>query len=202
MYPQPIEDADRDRVIAELQRQHSAGFLDQATLAQRTETALRTEDSYQLEQLLADLPGAEGYAWTPDSHQQLAPYQATGQPQPNPAWPEQEPAWKTFLRNSKPWLVGMGVALLMAWIFIAPNGTGGMWWMIWIFFLFIRPALVTKQQRERYRNRQAFPPAGQQYPAINPPPPPPQYPPPITDTYQSDGRDGGQPGGWTQPPRS
>lgn len=192
----PIEDADRDRVIAALQRGHVAGYLDQSTLNRRVEVALSTKDTAELDELLADLPGLTGRAgfseqlWTPGTNQQLSAVPPA--PAPVPYQPNTEPAWLQFLRNSWPWLVGAVPIVLFIWIFLAPGG--GQWWLwFWIFFIFIRPALRTHRQRQR--------PAAQPYPPSQPGPPgPPDHPKPQAPPQDSFNPDDGTGGQWNQPP--
>lgn len=190
MYRQPINDAERDRVIAQLQRSRASGHLDQNTLNRRVEIALATQDPDELTDLLADLPDLAGATWTPSDHQQLAPYQAR---QPQPQYYQQaaqEPAWQQFMRNAAPWLVGAVPIILFIIIFFAPNGFAW-WWFIWAFIIFLRPAMRTQQQRHRY----------QQFMSNRDTQPPPQQPQQPADRHRSEDPDDQDSGSkWQQPP--
>ena len=88
MSQMPIDDAERDRVIAALQRSHASGYLNDAGLKQRVEVALATDDPYRLNSLLTDLPGTNAYLWSPSAHQQVAPFAPQAQRQPLKQWQE------------------------------------------------------------------------------------------------------------------
>lgn len=185
----PIDDADRDRVIASLQRSHASGYLDQAGLNRRIEVALRTDDRRELDELVADLPDLAGRTWAPSAGQQLAPYEGT-EPAARPYQPTAQPAWQQFLRNSGPTLaIGVVVALLL--LIVLSQSSGSLFWLFWIFIIFIRPAMKTHQQRH--------PPTTRHYR-----PQQPQQPPRVEDRYTSEGRedDDNNGGQWNQPPGS
>lgn len=184
----PIQDADRDRVIAALQRGHVAGYLDQVTLNRRVEAALTTTDAVELNDLLADLPDLSGLSWSPAPHQQLAPY--TPLPPWAPQQPGAEPVWRQYLRDSWPWLAG-GLAVFVAMMVMSAMNGPSFWWFFWIFFIFIRPAI----RRARRQQRPAQP--GEAYRPNAQPPPAPGFSPPPRDSYNPDDGSGGQ---WNQPP--
>lgn len=180
---QPIADADRDRVIAGLQRGHASGYLDQTTLNRRMEVALATDDPDELHALVTDLPDLAGQTWSPTAGQRLSPFETMPPSMGQPYQPTAEPAWRQFLRNAgSSWIIGLVVALIMV---IALSQANASWfWLFWIFIIFVRPAMRTRQQR-------SHPP---QHPYR-----PNQPPPPIADRYRSEGNtdDSGQ---WNQPP--
>lgn len=173
-----IPDAERDAVVARLQRAHRAGQLDQQMLNERVEVALATEDATELSGLLADLPDLDARSWTPSAHQQMAPY-ASAPPAPYQASGQRN--WNEWLRQN--WAMASGLLfaalLLLAVIFNrVPSGS-----VIWIF-IFV--AIWSGNARKRGKTQQPF------FGSPSPQPPPPQRP---SDSYRSD--DGGQ---WNQPP--
>ncbi len=190
----PIDDAARDRVIAALQRSRASGYLDDAGLKQRVEIALATNDPYQLNNLLADLPGLGAYTWTPSPDQQLAP---VSQP------PTQQPKqWQEFLRRYWGVLLGMALVLLV----VVGNGYSSFWW-VFILVAFVFP----RGMRNRKPDPQT-PPSGP-YQGFHPGPTQhhhadpyladpygqnPAAPPEASDQFDSD--DGSGPSRWNQPP--
>lgn len=180
---QPIADADRDRVIAGLQRGHASGYLDQTTLNRRIEVALATDDPAELYDLVADLPDLAGRTWSPTAGQQLSPYETTPPNVAQPYQPIAEPAWRQFLRNSgSSWAIGLVLALMLV---VVLSSTNASWfWLIWVFLIFIRPAMRTWQRCSD----------SPQHPHQ-----PNQSPPPIRDQYRSEDSDD-DPSHWNQPP--
>lgn len=180
---QPIADADRDGVIAGLQRGHASGYLDQTTLNHRMEVALATDDPAELHNLVADLPDLAGQTWSPTGGQRLSPFETMPPSMAQPYQPTAEPAWRQFLRGAgSSWIIGLVVALIMV---IALSQANVSWfWLFWIFIIFIRPGMRTWQRRS-YPPRHLYQPN--------------QSPPPIADRYRSEGNadDSGQ---WNQPP--
>lgn len=180
---EPIADAERDRVIATLQRGYAAGRIDQITLNHRVEVALATQDAYQLRDLLADLPDLAGSTWTPAPNQAVQPF--LGSPGPTPYQPTAPtPTWQQRLQDKWPLITGVLIALIFLWVFFAPGNLGSNYWMIW-FFVFIVP-----MWRRKARKLQRPQPHQLKLP-VQPPPPP-----RTTDRHAADGG----PGQWNQPP--
>lgn len=186
-----ISDADRDHVIATLQRSRASGHIDQATLTDRVRVATATHDPLELYGLLNDLPDLTTSTWTPSPHQQLTPYggPATGQPAaPAPYQPmPPTPAWREFLqRHGATIAIGLLVAALFIGFGVVGNtGASGWWW--WIIFGII----ITQRRWRRWGNKPPAQPGGWQ---------PNQPPPPTQDRFDSDDQPG-QDGQWHQPPR-
>ncbi len=178
MSQMPIDDAERDRVIAALQRSHASGYLNDAGLKQRVEVALATDDPYRLNSLLTDLPGTNAYLWSPSAHQQVAPFAPQAQRQPLKQWQE-------FLRTY--WGVLVGVALLL--LIMMGNGHFSLWWMFIMVAIFFPRGMRSKMHRQS-------PPA----PPFQPNPPTrPAQPSQPQDQFDADDDDNGS-DRWNQPP--
>ena len=181
MYPSPIPDADRDRIIAQLQRSHASGHLDQDNVNRRIEVALATRDAAELHGLVADLPDLSASSWAPDARQQLVGYSKPVVPTASPRIGP--PNTAQFLRGAGPMLAGIVGAMLALMIvgrvMFAPQGAS--MWGIFLIFVVVGPWMrYTRSRPHRQR-----------------PAPPPASPPRIADRYDSENGRGSQ---WYQPP--
>lgn len=187
---QPVSDADRDHVIAALQRSRASGHIDQATLTDRMQIAVATQDPLQLYGLLNDLPDLSTATWTPTPDQQLIPFQdrPASTPMPAPYEPAPtKPAWQEFL--GKYWwaiaLAMMVLGLFVTFMFVGNSSGFGWWW--WIIFI-----VIFSRRGMRMRGNTPPPPPGNWRPS--------QPPPQTQDRFDSDD-DSGRDGQWHQPPR-
>lgn len=193
----PIEDADRDRVIGALQRSHASGQIDEKSLKQRVDIALQTDDPYQLNNLLSDLPGGSAYLWTPQPGQQLSPYSPqTGSYGAHVSRTQQRSGgWQEFLRTYWGVILGIGIVLLM----VMGNGYFSFWWMFFLLMFVFPRGMRSKMHRPQNRPGPIVPP-------YQPIPPfqqnQPKAPPRVQDSFDSDDEDGGETGRWNQPPGS
>lgn len=172
----PIQDADRDRVIAGLRAQHAAGRLGVDELNRRVEVALNTTDPDELTALTDDLPPLASMMWAPNPNQQVAPYQAPGMiyPQAGSSQADDQaerrrPMWWEFERPS-PVMMILILVVVMG-VLMATTRFGGTFWILLLVF-----PMWSRFARQHRRG-----------PVV-----PPRYqpgPPRIQDRYHSD-RDG------------
>jgi len=165
----PIEDADRDRVIAGLRAQHAAGQLDAGELNRRVEIALNTADHDELDALTDGPPPLSSMNWTPNPNRQVAPYTAGDAyyPPVNPRRTSRramrrERAWQPSVM----WIVSL---VVLAVVTIVVLRSGGFFWALILLF-----PLWRNVSRMRGRG------------SVNPPhlPPPPRG---VQDRFDADG---------------
>lgn len=149
---EPIDDLDRDRVIAELRRRHAAGYLDTGGLNHRVEVALHTTDATELNALIGTDPLAEGQYWRngPADAQQLMPYRPAAAPGRRPAGAPAK-VWR-LLDQINTWQ-GKAAIIGTLLIFVLATGSAHISRMLILFVVIAIVSAVSNRRSGRSRKR-------------------------------------------------